>query len=320
MHVGESSGIVHRQWWAIIAAFSLIACAGCESVVGLSAKHQAPIAHHGGITPAKFNPGAPGPGWVPILQDRFTGRAGSPVNPAIWRYDIGHGIFGTGEIETMTNSSQNVFQNGHHTLIIQAIKSSNGQWTSGRIQTRRDYGAPPGGAMLVTALIQQPNPLHGLGYWPAFWLLGPGQWPEHGEIDIFEDVNAKSAASHHLHCGVDPGGPCHEPNGLGTALLPVPGAQTHFVRYSVLINRMIPGHQTIQWFVGQRPVFAISEHQLPLSVWRDAVDHGFAIILDLAIGGAYPDGVAHLRTPTAATTSGGRLAIRNLTVFIRHGR
>jgi beta-glucanase (GH16 family) len=50
--------------------------------------------------------------------------------------------------------------------------------------TSANVGAPAGGELEVTASIQQPA--GGLGYWPAFWMLGPGQWPENGEIDIME--------------------------------------------------------------------------------------------------------------------------------------
>ncbi len=76
-----------------------------------------------------------------------------------------------------------------------------GSWTSGRIQTTSaDVGAPVGGELEVTGSIQQPA--GGLGHWPAFWMLGPGPWPENGEIDIMEDVNALSEASGTVHCAV----------------------------------------------------------------------------------------------------------------------
>ena len=259
-------------------------------------------------------------GWHPVFQDHFRQPAGSPVNSAYWQYDTGPGSsFGTGEIETMTNSTQNVYENGRGTLVLRALES-NGAWTSGRIQTKTYFGAPAGGELLVTARIKQPNPQQGLGYWPAFWMLGPGQWPEHGEIDILEDVNGLGSASHTLHCGVYPGGPCNEPDGISSGLLPVTNAQTRYQRYSVLIDRQNPTQESIRWFVDNRQVYEVTESQVPTSVWQEAVDHGFTIIFDLAMGGGYPDGVSGESTPTATTTPGATLRIRDLSVFVRNAR
>ncbi len=87
----------------------------------------------------------PGPpaGWTTVFSDSFAGSAGSPVNAGNWKYDTGPGSsFGTGEIETMTNSTSNVFLDGSGHLVIKAINSG-GAWTSGRIQTNTaNVGAP----------------------------------------------------------------------------------------------------------------------------------------------------------------------------------
>ena len=37
------------------------------------------------------------------------------------------------------------------------------------------------------------------GVWPAFWMLGSGTWPQNGEIDILEGVNAAANNSMTLH-------------------------------------------------------------------------------------------------------------------------
>ena len=182
--------------------------------------------------------------WSRVWIDDFKGPAANGVDRSVWKYNTGQGIFGTGEIETMTDSISNVHLDGHGSLDITALGHGR-SWTSGRIQTiRSDFGAPACGEMAVTASIRQPNPASGLGYWPAFWMLGPGDWPMTGEIDILEDVNALNEHASTLHCGnlddVNPDGtlgPCHEFTGLSSGLQPCPGCQTGFHTYTAVVDR-----------------------------------------------------------------------------------
>ena len=107
---------------------------------------------------------APPPGWTTVFSDNFSGAAGTGVNPANWLYDTGTSYpggaanWGTGEVESETNSTANVYQDGNGHLVIKPIET-NGTWTSGRIETQNtSFEAPPGGEMEMTASIEQPNP------------------------------------------------------------------------------------------------------------------------------------------------------------------
>jgi beta-glucanase (GH16 family) len=267
-------------------------------------------------------PAAP-PGFSLTWSDDFTGAAGSGID-SNWKYDTGPGSsFGTGEIETMTNSTSNVYQDGSGNLVLQALHSGTDPstgWTSGRVETNAaTFGAPAGGVVEMQASIQQPDltTANGAGYWPAFWMLGSTlrtgtPWPTSGEVDILEDVNSRSTVFGTLHCGTNPGGPCNESTGIGSGERPCAGCNTAFHTYTVQIDRSVSPEQ-IRWYLDGTNYFTVSANQVDATTWANAVDHPFFIILDLAMGGGFP--AAFGGGPNASTASGGQMKIDYVAVY-----
>ena len=285
-------------------------------------------------------PSAPS-GYSTVFSDSFSGSSGSGVDSS-WTYDTGTQYTGTGctanygtsEVETNTSSTTNVSEDGSGHLNLTAVDSG-GSWTSGRIETTADnFEAPAGGEMEVTASIKQPNPGSGVGYWPAFWMLGAGfrssgagtsgtmdcsNWPNTGEIDIMEDVNALSEVAGTLHCGVDPGGPCNETDGLGSGLVSCSGCQTGYNTYSVIVNRTNTSDESITWYLNGTAYETVTESEVGTTDWQAAVDHGFFIILDNAMGGAFPNALCGCTSPSSSTTSGASMSVGYVAVYESSG-
>ncbi|MEY9965689.1 beta-glucanase (GH16 family) [Streptacidiphilus sp. MAP12-16] len=267
---------------------------------------------------------APPTGFNTTWSDDFSGAAGSALDTGTWRYDTGAGSgFGTGEIETMTNSTANVYQDGSGHLVLKALHSGtdpNAGWTSGRVETQADgFGAQPGGVVRVQASIQQPNltTANGAGYWPAFWMLGSPlrigvPWPGSGEIDTMEDINGRSSVFGTLHCGVSPGGPCNESTGIGSGEHACSGCQTGYHTYAVEIDRSTSPEQ-IRYYLDGANYFTINSSQVDATTWANAVDHSFFVIFDLAMGGGFP--AAFGGGPNASTVSGGQMNIDYVAVY-----
>jgi beta-glucanase (GH16 family) len=279
---------------------------------------QAPAAASPAAVPA------PPAGFNLTWSDDFSGAANTGLDTNTWRYDTGAGSgFGTGEIETMTNSTANVYQDGAGHLVLKALHSGtdpNAGWTSGRVETQADgFGAQAGGVVMMQASIQQPNvsTANGAGYWPAFWMLGAPlrigvPWPGSGEVDILEDINGRGSVFGTLHCGTNPGGPCNESSGIGSGERACAGCQAAYHTYAVQIDRSVAPEQ-IRWYLDGANYFTLSANQVDATTWSNAVDHAFFIIFDLAMGGGFP--AAFGGGPNAATVSGGQLNVDYVAVY-----
>ena len=260
-------------------------------------------------------PPAP-PGWTTVFGDGFAGAAGSAPSSANWFYDL---FTDAGEaVNHNTSSTSNVYLDGKGHLVLKAINSG-GSWTSAQIEsTRDDFQAPPGGELEMTGSLEQPNPAHGLGYWPAFWALGApvraGSLATSGETDMMEAVNGLNKASQFLH---DPAG------SGGHYLIACPaagsGCQTGYHTYSVIINRTNTKAEYLQLLMDGTVESTVTEAHVGTTAWQEAFDRGFFIILDLAIGGHYPNGVCGCKTPTSATTSGASMSVSYVAVYEKGG-
>jgi len=268
--------------------------------------------------------------WSLVWSDDFDGAAGTRPAAKDWIYRTGIGYpggatqWGTGELERMTDSTENASLDGGGRLKITPLRKGSGVgvWTAARLETQRtDFAAPAGGAVRIEASLKLPD-VSGpaaAGYWPAFWALGaPARpaagtnWPKIGEWDIMENTNGHDSVWHTFHCGVAVGGPCTEPSGVGSGELPCAGCKTAFHTFAIEYHREVAPEE-LRWFVDGKNTFSIRATQVDPATWAAANQHGFFVILNVAIGGAFPK--AFGGGPTPATKPGVPLLIDRVAVF-----
>ncbi|MGI5162204.1 family 16 glycosylhydrolase [Microbispora sp. CA-102843] len=213
-------------------------------------------------------------------SDEFNGAAGTPVDGSKWKFDIGGGGWGNNELEYYTNSTRNVYQDGQGHLAITARKENPSnyqchygtcQYTSGRILTADKFSQAYG---RFEASIKIPK---GQGIWPAFWMLGGGNWPNTGEIDIMENVgNTPNTVYGTVHGpGYSGGSGVGGNRTIGAAL----GDAFHTYRVDWSPNLIV-------WYLDGSEYFRVTPADIRGNQW--VFDHPFFLILNVAVGGYWP--------------------------------
>jgi beta-glucanase (GH16 family) len=250
----------------------------------------------------------------PVWSDEFDGRSGAAPDPAKWTYDVGD-LHVNNELEIYCSpasasapcdpSVPNAFQDGGGRLVVQAVKSRSGTWTSARLKTQGlesfQYGRIEAGMRLPVAP----------GLWPAFWMLGDDitttGWPQCGEIDFMENVPITAGLGpttirSTLH------GPGYSGSaGLGQSYTLANGGRvdTAFHTYGAIWSPYM-----VQFYVDDpRNVFFVrTARDVPAgSTW--VYDHGFFAILNLAVGGDWPG------PPDASTPSPSPMLVDYVRVY-----
>lgn len=222
--------------------------------------------------------------WKLFWSDEFNGVKGSRVDTKIWKHDLGGGGWGNNELEFYTNKTKNTYQDGTGNLVIKAIKETTKDacwygdcdYTSGRILTKgtleRQYGR-------FEARIRIPK---GQGLWAAFWMLGSNigttNWPTCGEIDILENIGKEPKTVH---------GTIHGPGYSGAHGIGMPYSSDQDFSDGFHVYAVEWEREAIRWYVDGILYQTRTPKDLPEgSKW--VYDHGFFIILNLAVGGGWP--------------------------------
>ncbi|TDO52222.1 beta-glucanase (GH16 family) [Kribbella sp. VKM Ac-2527] len=225
-----------------------------------------------------------------IWEDNFDGPAGQAPDQNKWRYDIGGSGWGNNERQYYTNSTRNSALDGGGNLVITARRESGGfqchygtcEYTSARLLTAQTFTQTYG---RFEARIKIPRTQ---GIWPAFWMLGGGNWPNDGEIDIMENIGREPSTVH---------GTIHGPGysggaGIGASYT-LPGGQQFADAFHTFTVDWAP--DSITWYMDGIQYQRRTPADLGGNTW--VFNHPFFMIMNVAVGGnwpGYPDGTTVL--------------------------
>ena len=199
------------------------------------------------------------------------------IDNNIWNYDLGGSGWGNNELETYTNNTKNSFITSGGYLVLEARQEPFGSanYTSARMLTlgKKDFTY---GRIDVRAKLPK-----GQGIWPAIWMLGSNiastPWPACGEIDMMELLGNQPNKVY---------GTAHWSNGGqgaslgGNYTMPSGDFSQGFHVFSIVWDS-----SKIEWYIDNQKYFTAPKSSM---VGTYPFDNPFFIILNVAVGGAWP--------------------------------
>lgn len=266
--------------------------AAADLPVSIDANKPAPV----DAVPAKPDP----PAWQLTWSDEFNGAEGSAADPARWSHDVGCGPdgdgWGNGELQWYGDGTANAVVKGGALVITAKVQAAGAAktcvgpsavgYSSARLHTQAKFAQKYG---RFEARMQIPA---GIGLWSAFWLMGadytPENWPICGEIDVMENAGNEAASVHGAIHGPTADksatGDTYVDEGVhGKATLAKGKLAEAFHVYAIEWE-----HEVVRWYLDDKLFFTAKPGNLPAgATW--VFDHPFFLVVNLAIGGAFPD-------------------------------
>jgi beta-glucanase (GH16 family) len=166
---------------------------------------------------------------------------------------------------------------------------------SGRINTRNKVEVAYG---TVSARIKITD---GAGLWPAWWMLGKGNWPETGEIDIMEYIGEKDWASAAAH------GTGYSGDAALVDRLYFP-ANNDITQWHIYAVDWTPDSLVFKY--DGVPMFRVTKPMTQFfGTW--AFDNPKFLILNFAVGGVYPFKINGIKSPYYGLSNSTFEAIKN---------
>lgn len=288
------------------------------------------------------NPTEPVSDWQLVWSDEFDGTS---IDSRKWTHEVNCAGGGNNEKQCYTDSPENSFVSDG-TLKIVALPAAEGAplpYTSARLNTKYQ-GDFKYGRFEIRA--KMPS---GQGSWPAIWMLPTdevyGGWPKSGEIDIVEAVNLKvvgedGVAEANVHGTIHYGRDWPNNASSGKAYLLPEGVNPadDFHTYAIEWNE-----GEIRWYVddylyqtqmASKVRFNSRGEAVGLShrgwfaeyynivtgaletQWNNApFDQRFHLLLNLAVGGNWPENVNNLGIDAAAFADGQTFEIDYVRVY-----
>ncbi len=221
-----------------------------------------------------------------VWGDEFHQAIGSAPDPTKWTYDLGAGGWGNEELETYTRLPQNAsivadpLAGDGEALRIQALKGSDGTYTSARLTTKGKVAFKYG---WVECRARLP---YGQGIWPAFWMLGNNfgkvGWPGCGEMDVMENIGKIEDQG---RCHGTLHGPGFDPDKGLTAVYKLPKGRLFKDAYHVFALEWTP--KLIRFYVDKHLYASRKLTAFPTGA-AAVFDKPFFLLLNLAVGGDWP--------------------------------